>query len=549
MNEQKKSNDKNKDYRILVMGFDRDVKMYVLSKEEMTGIDKHTIEKIGIDAGILMEHAGYNAAQFIAGQVEEEAKIGIFSGHGNNGGDGFVIARCLKNLGFESVVFFVGNRERMSQETTANFELLEKLGIGIIPISSTKEWEEIAAVQFCEEKPGFRGLIDALFGIGFKGELPELQAKILTTLNTLPGKKFAVDICSGLNANTGQTEKAFKADYTLTMAAPKYGHFLGKGREYSGRVIAIDIGIPQNVWQDKCPAVNLITADNISYPYRNRFYHKGDYGRVAIIAGSPGFSGAAVLAAKAALRAGSGLITLFHHQGMEAIYETNLVEIMTKTLPFSEEEIMHSGYAAEDRIRTVPGIKELLSALELYDVLLIGPGLGVNPLSTALVNIVTMEWEKPALFDADALNILAHYPHWLQRCEKKPFVLTPHIGEFARMTHVSIQEVLQDPVGAVKQFLSEYDCHLLLKGITRIFANRSGMFFDISGNDGLATGGSGDVLAGIIVSFLGQKLLPSEAATAGSYLLGTTAESCSLLKKTAAVTPSDIIANLFLKDE
>ncbi len=514
----------------------------------MTAIDNYTIKDFGIDARILMEYAGSGSATFIADIMEYEGEIAIFCGQGNNGGDGFVIARCLKNRGFCPIVFFLGDRKKMTPETEANYKLLSKMKIPVYYISKLEEWEDLIEDYFNDSETPFEVIVDALFGIGFSGELPELYSRIINHLNEIDTLRIAIDIPSGLPADTGWTENAFRADYTLTMAAPKYGHYLGKGREYSGIVIPLDIGIPQDVWEEREPLAELVDEDNVLYPERLPYYHKGDYGRVAIIAGSPGFSGAAVLASEAALHAGSGLITLFHHQGMENIYETNLIEVMTRTLPFSVGDPLIKDNFLSENLTDLPEIRKFLETLDLYDVLLIGPGLGMTPLAIALVNIITREWQKPAVYDADALNILAHYPQWLKRIEKRPVILTPHIGEFARLIQRSREEVQQDTIASLQQFLSEYDIDLLLKGITRLFVNRQEMIFDISGNDGLATGGSGDVLSGIIVSFLAQKLSPPEAAISGSYLLGSTAEKCAEFRQTPAITPTDIIEYLFEED-
>ena len=511
----------------------------------MTAIDRYTIKEMGLEALVLMEYAGSGSAEIISDLLPERGEIALFTGHGNNGGDGFVLARCLKNRGFDPFVFFLGDREKMSPESAANYEILFKMNIPFFQINNIEDWQDIAADYFSDEVTPFEGIVDALFGIGFSGELPPLHSAIITRLNELDLLRIAIDISSGLDADTGWTENAFRADITLTMAAPKYGHYLGKGREYSGIVIPVDIGIPQEVWEAKEPRAYLSNEENVLYPERQPYYHKGDYGRIAIIAGSPGFSGAAVLAAEAALHSGSGLITLFHHQGMENIYETNLIEVMTKTLPFSEEDNFIQNCFLTDDLTEQPEVKKFLATLNLYDVLLIGPGLGMTPLAIALVNMITREWQKPALYDADALNILAHYPQWLKRLEKKPVILTPHIGEFARISQISREEVLKDSLKNVQKFLSDYNTNLLLKGVTRLFANRSQLVFDISGNDGLAKGGSGDVLSGIIASFLAQKLSPPEAAISASYLLGTTAEKCATYKQTPAITPSDIIEALF----
>lgn len=531
--------------------------MYVLSGKEMRDVDAYTIKKVGIDARILMEYAGYNSALFITEKIKARERVAVFCGHGNNGGDGFVIARCLKNHGTEPVVFFIGSEEKMSSETAANYALLQKTGVPVHHLLEEEDLQKFADDYFAPQNGEFSAVVDALFGIGFQGKLPPFQQKIIEILNRAEALRFAIDIPSGVSADTGCFTAAFCADYTLTMAAPKYGHFLGRGREYSGEVVAVDIGIPEVSWQAIKPSGQMISEENISYPVRNPNYHKSDYGRVALIAGSPGFSGAAVLAAKAALHSGSGLITLYHQEGMETIYECHLIEVMTKVLPFAtdcrEEQTKDldkiTELCASEDLSALPEVKAFLSNLDLYDVLLIGPGLGISPLSTALINMITKEWQKPAVFDADALNILAHYPQWIKRLEKKPVVLTPHVGEFARMMQKSKEEVMCDTIGCLKQFLAEYDTSLLFKGITRIICNRDEMFFDISGNDGLATGGSGDVLSGILVSFLAQKLLPLKAAAAASYLLGKTAGKCAGFIKTPAITPSDIIDNLFSEEE
>jgi NAD(P)H-hydrate epimerase len=523
--------------------------MYVLSREEMQEIDRYTTNDFGLSGSILMEYAGARSALCIFELLSEGDDVAIFCGHGNNGGDGFVIARCLQNLGIWPTIFFIGDESKMSPETATNFKLARKMNIPLHQITSSEDWLELSEEFFIDQLCPFSALIDAIFGIGFKGSLPDLYRDIVIKLNEAESLRVAIDISSGLEADTGWAECAFLADYTFTMAAPKYGHYLGKGRSYSGEVIPIDIGIPQEIWEEKEPFAHLIDENSVVFPYRNRSYHKGNYGRVAIIGGSPGYSGAAILAAKGALHSGSGLITLFHHRGMETIYECNLLEVMTRPLPFLEKDHQICENCSSDSLIELPEIREFLKTLDTFDVLLIGPGSGVSPLTTALVNIISREWNKPAVFDADALNVLAHYPHWLKRMDKKPFILTPHIGEFARLSQRSTEDVMKGTLLAVKDFLSEYDCNLLLKGVTRIFSSRTETIFDISGNDGLATGGSGDVLSGIIVSFLAQKLPPAEAAISASFLLGTTAETCSLFKDTAAIIPSDIIENLFLNPE
>nr|MDA3814590.1 NAD(P)H-hydrate epimerase [Candidatus Cloacimonadota bacterium] len=275
--------------------------MFVLSREEMYAIDKFTIEKVGIPGQKLMENAGKGCSEFINDLVSQESKIALFCGSGNNGGDGFVIARILKNLNHTPEIFLMGSIDKMSQETLNNYKKCEGINIKINKI-------EKEPVDLSE----FDLIIDAIFGVGLKGEIKSWRADIIDKINSSAKTIVAIDIASGVDANTGQAEVAVEADFTLTMAANKYGQLLGKGREKSGEVLVIDIGVPADVFEEFLLKAKLATCENVIFPYRSRFSHKGNYGKIGIIAGSPGFTGAAILASRAALRSGAGIITLFH---------------------------------------------------------------------------------------------------------------------------------------------------------------------------------------------------------------------------------------------
>jgi len=495
--------------------------MFVLSREEMYAIDKFTIENIGIPGQELMENAGKVCSIFINDLIAPENRIALFCGNGNNGGDGFVIARYLQNWDHSTEIFLMGSKDKMSPETLSNYDQCEKLGI---PISRI------------EQEPGdlsdFDLIIDAIFGVGLKGEISGWRANVINKINRSEKMVIAIDIASGIDANTGQAANAVNADFTLTMANIKYGQLLGEGREKSGETLVMDIGIPQNVYLQFPIKGKLATDKNVIFPYRSRFSHKGDYGRVGIIAGSPGFTGAAILASKAALRAGAGLITLFHPMGLEAIFENQLLEVMTYSIP---ELPLNKG----------DEYNNFINKLNTMDVLLIGPGIGQSKETEEFIKQIIISWNKPMVLDADGLNIIAKNKTILEKLSGKPVILTPHIGEFASLCNVEIEDIQNNTLQYLQDFAAKYKGNILLKSATSIFCDDNGFIFNITGNDGLSTGGSGDVLAGIITSFIGQRLSIKDAAVSASYLLGETVEKLSEFRKPASIIPSDIIENIF----
>ena len=493
---------------------------YILSREEMYFLDKYTIEKIGIPGKELMENAGKGCSEFIHQELlKPHSKVAIFCGSGNNGGDGFVIARCLKNRGYKICIFLLGNPDKMSPETLENYESCRDLKIDITQINN-------AEIELSE----FDLIVDAIFGVGLQGTIKGWKADLIKKINGSNKPVVAIDIASGVDANTGQAEVAINADHTLTMANFKYGHFLEKGREKSGKVKVIDIGIPDELYEKFPPKAKLVTEENVKYPQRSPLSHKGDYGKVGIIAGSPGFSGAAIMASRAALRSGAGLITLFHPAGMELIFETQLLEVMTYAIPDTLES---------------EGFTEFFKKLNSMDVLLVGPGIGTSNETVKLVKTILQKWDKLLVIDADGLNILSENEDILKMISGKPVILTPHIGEFARLAKKEISEILADPLEELNKFIKKYECNILLKSATTVFADGESFVFDISGNDGLATGGSGDVLSGIIVSFIGQKLSLKHAVISASFLMGKTAEKLAEVREPASIIPSDIIENIF----
>ncbi len=503
--------------------------MNILSRQEMYSMDKYTIENLGIPGKELMENAGRGCGEIINNEIlSKKSKVVIFCGTGNNGGDGFVIARYLINWQHRVKIYLLGSPSNMSPETLENYQKCQNLDITIKQIDNAEDIEELSS---------FSLIIDAIFGVGLKGTVKGWRAEIIKKIDQYNIPKVAIDIASGVDAQNGAAEIAIGVDQTLTMAALKYGHFLGKGREKTGKTKVIDIGIPKIVFQKFPPKSQLSTKLNVTYPQRSPFSHKGDFGKIGIIAGSPGFSGAAIMASRAALRSGAGLITLFHPKGMENIFENQLLEVMTFAYAKSE-------FTSADPKKMKKKLPKFFAKLNKLDAILIGPGIGVNAQAKNLLEIILKIWEKPLVIDADGLNLLSRSKNMLGLVNSQ-VLLTPHIGEFARLQQKNIDRIEADPISNLGEFIEKFDCNVLLKSATTLFSDGEKIVFDISGNNGLATGGSGDVLAGIIISFIGQKLSVQTAAVSASYLLGKTAEKLTKIRKTASIIPSDIIENIF----
>ncbi len=495
--------------------------MFLLSREEMYDCDKFTIENRGIPGKKLMENAGRDSAEYIRDKILSPGnKVLIFCGGGNNGGDGFVAGRYLKDWDYEVEIILTGKTVKMSEETRENYEACLKNRITVHSADSFESWKEMD-IDIGE----FAIVVDAIFGVGLQGELRGWIVELIKEINNKSRMTVALDIASGIDANSGQAENAVIAQLTLTMAAKKYGLILGAGKFCSGKIEVINIGIPAEVIKDKSSSARLITEKSICFPERKPYYHKGDYGRIAIIAGSPGFSGAAILASRSALRSGAGLITLFHPKGMELIFEIQLLEVMTKTIPET--------------------MKEFQEILTRYDAVLFGPGVGMEAKAGAILDMLIDSWQKPLVIDADGLNIIGNKRDLLYRMAGKKVLLTPHIGEFSRLCGLNSLDILSDPVGILKQFCRDFQLKVLLKSSTTIFCDGTQLLFNATGNDGLATGGSGDVLSGIITSFIGQGLEISEAGISASWLMGRTAEKLAEKRETRSIIPSDIIDNLF----
>ncbi|MDY0111479.1 MAG: NAD(P)H-hydrate dehydratase [Candidatus Syntrophosphaera sp.] len=504
---------------------------YLLSSEQMRELDSRTIKECHLSSRMLMETAGKGCADLLVREFSAQMQSGvlILCGNGNNGGDGAVLARWLHHYGYAVTLVNIqlGN---LSPETKANFAICQTLGIKVHKVKSDKH------LDWLKEMVSMHSMIvDAIFGIGFKGELEPWLKELFFYISAFAEFKVALDIPSGLNADTGETEMAIWVDTTLCIANLKLGHILGMGREICGKLYIVDIGIPALFYGNENNYVRLFTERDFFPPIRISTYHKNDYGKVYIFGGISGYTGASIMAARAALRAGCGYAFVLYRNKLIPIYSIKLTEALYLPIPENLEDNLPDEQALQDILSNATAV-------------LIGPGLGKDEFAYKLLEITLKYVDLPLLIDADGLNILAEHPDLYQYLAKPNVLITPHWGEFIRLAKIEKSELQEDCLRELRAFVNKYQAQVLLKSHFSIFCNREETWVNITGNDGLATGGSGDVLSGIIISFLAQGLSITEAAINASYLLGATAEKLAKKRATASILPTDIIDNLFIKD-
>lgn len=495
--------------------------MKVVTAAEMRQIDRDTIEGIGIPGIVLMETAGNAIVRAIEQHYPTCQRIGILAGKGNNGGDGIVIARQLAHLGRDVHLFLVSPQDSFTGEAHINLQIAKNLGLRIEEILTDatpesdvfKEREtslnQIASCQL---------LVDAILGTGLRGTVRSPIATVINAINNLPIPILSVDLPSGLDADTGHPlGTCVQADRTVTIGLPKRGLLMHPGAELTGKLEVVDIGFPEQVVDAQNIKVNWTTAAQASQwvPPRPAASHKGSYGRVLVIAGSTGMTGAAALASKAALRVGAGLVTLAIPKHLNPILEGLLPEVMT--LPLSETDTGSFAVSATSAI--------LEFAEKTKSILAIGPGLSQHPETVSLVHQLIRQNREQELglrmvIDADGLNALAQDRNILSLLGRET-VLTPHPGEMARLTNASVPTLEKDRIRTAQQFASEHGVTLVFKGAPTVSANANGdVWINATGNPGMATGGMGDVLTGVIAGLIAQGISSEGAAALGVYLHG-----------------------------
>ena len=480
---------------------------WVVTAEEMRHIDTRAIEKIGIPASTLMERAGIEVATRCLSLLDDPccSTAVVFCGKGNNGGDGLVIARELKRRGVYVFIYICAPAEELQGLTLQNYSIAKQMNIPITHVTSSAHLKRV---------PDYADIIiDALFGTGTRGDVTGLSRDVINTINEMYGTVVAVDLPSGVHTDTGNCSGiCVKADITVTMGLLKRGLLLYPGKMNAGEVHIADIGFPEKaISPEKVKTFLIEQADICGFlPRRLPFYNKTDCGRVLIIGGSPGLTGAPTLSAAAALRAGAGMTLLGIPRSLNPILEMKLTETMTLPLPETEDGCL--GLNAE---------KPILDALHWADVLAIGPGLGRKEQTIELVHSVLEKTDLPVVVDADGLYALAQKPAVLR---KRAFntVITPHDGEYNRfLTEEELNFFASDRIESIRDFTRKRRTVLLLKGNPTLVCGKTAeVFINSTGNAGMATAGSGDVLTGIIAALVGQGMNLTEAAVSGAYIHG-----------------------------
>jgi NAD(P)H-hydrate epimerase len=487
--------------------------MLLVTAEEMREMDRQSIEEIGIPGRLLMENAGRGAAQFFWELFSGPARggIGVLAGRGNNGGDGFVMARCLAQHGVPVTVYLLAEGATVKGDAAANLQLLHALEI---PVVELPDEESFNARRRALRRHGV--WIDAILGTGLKSEVTGYFRKVIEFLNRQDQPVFAVDMPSGLNSDTGQIcGVCVQAEATATFGCAKIGHLVFPGARLAGLLRVVDIGIPARVIAGVAPRQRLLESRSIRDYFHPRppESHKGNTGHVMVLAGSPGKTGAAVLTTMAAVRAGAGLVTLGIPEGLNATLETQVLEAMTLPLPQSADGLLAE--AACDPFLQVSRSKRCLA---------VGPGIGQSgPLRRILRRIMT-ESKLPVVVDADGLNNLVGQLGIL-KSRSAPTILTPHPGEMARLIGTDAGQVQSDRISCARQFAAEHRTHLILKGARTVIAHPDGqVHVNPTGNPGMASGGMGDVLTGIVAGFLAQGFTPEAACQCAVFLHGAAAD-------------------------
>jgi len=508
--------------------------MKLVTAEQMRELDRVAIRERGIPSMDLMERAGAAVARCAASVIADgglRRRVLLFAGKGNNGGDAFVAARHLEAEGIKTKTILLSGRGDITGDARENLQRLEQMGADLVRAETL---EELEGLRECAA--AFDLVIDGILGTGVKGNVSGHFAGAIVFICGLHRVVVAIDVPSGLDATSGRAcGVAVRASATVTMGLPKLGLVRADGIEHSGRIRVADIGLPEDMVRN-APGEGDLTVEQDLYnlfPPRRRVSHKGDYGRILIVAGSPGMAGAACLAASAAMRAGSGLVTVAVPRSLNPILEVKLTEAMTLPLPETAGGTL--GKEAGEAI---------LRVADRFDIAVIGPGLSRHPETVRMVRMLAANLPAPMLIDADGINALAEDVSILKKITSQ-VILTPHPGEMARLLKRDTAAILSDRLAAAGGFARDYGITLVLKGALTVVATaEGGTSINASGNPGMASGGSGDVLSGVIASFWGQGMSPADAARAGVFIHGDAGDRAALRLGERALIATDIIERL-----
>ncbi len=488
----------------------------LISAEKMRELEARIFD-LGVDSFAVMEKAALRIYDAVTSRFDRSAKILVVCGKGNNGGDGFAASRML-TLGGYNVSVCMPFDDPLTDDARKNFEIVKKLDIKIVSPE--------------EDFSGHDVIIDALLGTGIS---KDADSEIIGKINDSGAKIVSVDIPSGISSDTGAVMgAAVKADLTVALGFKKYGHSVYPGKEYCGEILVADIGIP---FAGECDTFETdMDFVRSKLPNTKTDAHKGDMGKLCVIAGCKGFTGAATLCCEAALKGGAGLVTLFTPENLNEIYEKKLTEAMTLTLPC-------------DNFINATLLLEHKNRLKAADAVVIGPGLGRDSDAGKIIEFL-FENEISTVIDADGINAVSANINILSR-KKGEVVITPHMGEFSRLTGMSVEDILLDRLGCARKFAQKYGVTLVLKGAGTVIAMPDGnAYINHTGNVGMATGGSGDVLTGVIGALLARGVSANLSAVLGVYIHGLAGDFAAEKFGSESMLPTDTINcihNAFLK--
>lgn len=502
----------------------------LLTTDEMRRFDKRAISELGIPGIVLMENAARAVIDEVHSHFDDDISdlpVVVLCGPGNNGGDGFAVARHLLVRGAEVHIYLFAPRESLQGDAKTNADICENLKIPI-------QVQTRAGKDFSLDS--YPLIVDALLGTGIRRAPSKSIAAAISAINRASGFVLSVDIPSGVNGSTGEVMgEAVRAEATVTFGYAKRGLYLHPGRDYVGELTVANISIPPFADLEEAAPLRVLEFSDVSalLPERPRHAHKGDFGKVFVLAGSQGLTGAAAMVAEAILRVGAGMVTVGCPQSVLPLIAGRRAEVMTR--PLAETKSGCLSQAALD---------EALKATEWADVVVIGPGLGLDGETTRLLEAYVPELNKPIVVDADGLNHVARSAR-LKRALPRGSIITPHAGEFSRITKKSISDVLKQPVDAAGGLAAKSGWIVVLKGAPTFTADPGGLvFLNPTGNPGLATAGSGDALTGMIAGLLAQGSGPMWAATVGVFLHGLAGDLAASQLGEASLIAGDIIEAL-----
>lgn len=486
--------------------------IYLPTGEQMRRADLYTIEEIGVPSMVLMERAALEVVRCMEEEQLDFRKVLVICGSGNNGGDGYAIARLLHLKGHDVTIFFAGNSQKRSEENAQQAKIVAHYEIPVITNLDTEEYSVI---------------IDALFGTGLKREVTGHYREILCSVNQMTGKKVAVDLPSGIHDTTGaQMGIAFCADLTVAIAFPKRGLFLQEGNVCAGKILTGDIGISSETFSEGTVTFGYEKQDLfLGFPKRKKNSHKGSYGKVLMIAGSKGMSGAAYLSAKAAYAVGAGLVQIYTHEENRVILQQLLPEAIITTYDTFDSE-------------------QLEKLIQWADLIGIGCGLGKSDTAERVMQYTLKRALVPCVVDADGINILSKHMEWIEETNAL-IVLTPHMKEMSRMLQCSVKELIEQRMERLHAFVERYKVVCVLKDArTLVVKEHRNTYLNLSGNAAMAKAGSGDVLAGVIVGILAQQCEPYTSACLGVFLHGLAGDMARDKKGAYSVLASDLVAEI-----